>query len=62
MTRCSAIKAGASGYLLKGSSPDELVQAIHQVAQGAPSLELSIARKVLLELNRHKKRPPPHTY
>ncbi len=53
-----AIKAGALGYLLKGSGPDELVQAIHQVAQGEPSLEPSIARKVLLELNRPPKAPP----
>jgi DNA-binding NarL/FixJ family response regulator len=53
-----AIKAGALGYLLKGSGPDELVAAIHQVANGEPSLEPSIARKVLLELNRPPKAPP----
>jgi NarL family two-component system response regulator LiaR len=46
-----AIKAGALGYLLKDSSPEELVQAIHQVARGEPSLEPSIARKVLHELS-----------
>ncbi len=45
-----AIKAGALGYLLKDSDPEVLVQAIHQVSQGEPSLEPSIARKVLLEL------------
>ncbi len=53
-----AIKAGALGYLLKGSGPDELVRAIHQVAAGEPSLEPSIARKVLLELHRPPKAPP----
>jgi NarL family two-component system response regulator LiaR len=46
-----AIKAGALGYLLKDSSPDDLVQALHQVARGEPSLEPAIARKLLLELH-----------
>jgi two-component system, NarL family, response regulator LiaR len=45
-----AIKAGALGYLLKDSGPEELVRAIHEVYRGEPSLEPSIARKVLLEL------------
>lgn len=52
-----AIKAGALGYLLKDSSPAELVQAIHQVYQGQPSLEPSIARKVLSELSHPPKTP-----
>jgi NarL family two-component system response regulator LiaR len=46
-----AIKAGALGYLLKDSSPEELVRSIHQVARGEPSLEPSIARKVLNEIS-----------
>ncbi|MBW2485120.1 MAG: DNA-binding response regulator, partial [Deltaproteobacteria bacterium] len=33
----SAIKAGASGYLLKDSSPEELMQAINDVNQGKSS-------------------------
>jgi NarL family two-component system response regulator LiaR len=45
-----AIKAGALGYLLKDTSPAELVVAIHQVHLGRPSLEASIAGKVLYEL------------
>jgi NarL family two-component system response regulator LiaR len=52
-----AIKAGALGYLLKDSGPEELVQAIHQVYRGEPSLEPSIARKVLLELSQPPKTP-----
>lgn len=47
-----AIKAGALGYLLKDSNPEDLVTAIRQVYQGQPSLHPSIARKVLKELSR----------
>ena len=52
-----AIKAGALGYLLKDTGPNDLVQAIHQVYQGQPSLEPSIARKVLSELSHPPKEP-----
>ena len=45
-----AIKAGALGYLLKDSEPSDLVDAIRQVYRGEPSLQPSIAQKVLQEL------------
>jgi NarL family two-component system response regulator LiaR len=44
-----AIKAGAMGYHLKDSSPEDLIEAIRQVNQGAVSLNPSIAKKVLDE-------------
>ena len=47
-----AIKAGAAGYLLKDSSPDELVRAIRQVHRGEPSLHPTIAHKLLQEIAR----------
>jgi NarL family two-component system response regulator LiaR len=53
-----AIKAGALGYILKDSGPAELVQAIHQVHQGQPSLEPAIALKVLYELSHPPQQPP----
>ncbi len=53
-----AIKAGALGYLLKDSGPEALVGAIHQVYRGEPSLQPSIAHKVLLELMQPAKQHP----
>ena len=52
-----AIKAGALGYLLKDSGPDTLIEAIRQVHRGEPSLEPSVARKVLAELAQPPKTP-----
>ena len=46
-----AIKAGALGYLLKDSSPQELMQAIHNVCEGRLSLHPNIASKLIDELN-----------
>jgi len=51
-----AIKAGALGYLLKDSGPEELVQAIQQVHRGEALLHPEIARKVLQELSHPSKR------
>jgi NarL family two-component system response regulator LiaR len=46
-----AIKAGARGYLLKDSGPEDLVQAIYQVHRGESSLHPAIARRLLRELS-----------
>ena len=56
-----AIKAGALGYLLKDSSPEELVQAIEHVCRGEPSLHPTIARRVLQELSRPQEIKEPRT-
>lgn len=54
----SAIKAGALGYLLKDSSPQQLLQAIHDVYEGRSSLHPTIALKVIKELNQPSDLPP----
>jgi NarL family two-component system response regulator LiaR len=54
-----AIKGGALGYLLKDSSPEELVQAIQQVYRGEPSLHPTVARRVLQELSRPEEMEEP---
>jgi DNA-binding NarL/FixJ family response regulator len=42
-----ALAAGASGYLLKRSTPDKLLQAIRDVHAGGSPMSSSIARKVV---------------
>ena len=55
----TAIKAGALGYLLKDSGPQELVEAIRQVHRGEPSLHPLVARKLLQELSQPSQEPAP---
>jgi len=52
-----AIKNGALGYILKDSEPNKLIEAIQQVHKGEPSLDPSVARKVLDELSHPVKQP-----
>ena len=47
-----AIKAGATGYVLKDSPIEETVAAIHAIADGGSRLHPSIAVRVLAEFNR----------
>ncbi len=53
-----AIKAGALGYLLKDSEPEDLIAAIKNIYRGEPFLHPSIARKVLEELSHPAGSPP----
>lgn len=47
-----AIKAGATGYVLKDSPIEETVAAIRTIAEGGSRLHPSIAARVLSEFNR----------
>jgi len=42
-----ALRAGACGYLLKRCTPEELINAIHEVKQGGAPMSREIARKVI---------------
>ncbi len=48
----SALEAGASGYLLKQSSPEEILQAIRDVREGGAPMSAEIARRVVLSFRR----------
>ncbi len=52
-----AVKSGALGYLLKDSSPHDLVEAIRQVNRGESSLHPAIARKLLREVSSPSEQP-----
>lgn len=43
----NSLRAGAKGYLLKNTPPDELVQAIEQIHAGGAPMSMQIARKVV---------------
>ncbi|WP_111721194.1 response regulator transcription factor [Homoserinimonas sp. OAct 916] len=48
-----AVKAGASGFLLKDVSPGNLVHAVHQVARGDTLLASAVTRRLLEQFARH---------
>ena len=52
-----AIKAGALGYLLKDTQPEDLINAIRQVYQGESFLSPPIARMVLQEVFQPGEKP-----
>ena len=46
----SAIKAGASAYILKGSRPAELIDALNKLHEGGAPMSPKIARMVIQEI------------
>jgi DNA-binding NarL/FixJ family response regulator len=51
------LRAGASGFLLKRTRPEELIAAVHTVAAGDALLSPSVTRLVINQLARQS--PPP---
>lgn len=45
-----ALRAGASGFLLKDTPPPEIVRAIRQVAAGEPMLSPSVTRQLIAQV------------
>ena len=53
-----ALKAGSSGYLVKKSAPDELVEAIQIVSRGRKYISASVAEKLVDEMGGGEKKAP----
>lgn len=58
----SAIKAGALGYILKGSSPRVLVESLETLHEGGAPMSPRIARKVIFEFQLQNGEPNPLTF
>ena len=54
----AALRAGASGYLVKRSAPNELIAAIQQVVQGGSPMSPHIARRVVEFFNAQRPEQP----
>jgi len=54
-----AIRAGASGFLVKDTEPAELLQAVRVVARGDALLSPSVTRRLITDLASHPERPAP---
>ena len=52
-----AIRSGASGFLVKDTEPDELIQAVRVVATGEALLSPSVTKQLLLEFASRAKEP-----
>jgi DNA-binding NarL/FixJ family response regulator len=52
-----AIRSGASGFLVKDTEPEELIQAVRVVAAGDALLSPSVTGRLLAEFASHSKEP-----
>jgi DNA-binding NarL/FixJ family response regulator len=48
-----ALRAGASGFLLKRTRPEELIAAVHTIARGDSLLSASVTRRVIDRISQH---------
>jgi DNA-binding NarL/FixJ family response regulator len=53
----TAVKTGASGYLVKSARPEELVDAVRRTAAGIPVFSAGLAALVLGEMSRAAREP-----
>jgi DNA-binding NarL/FixJ family response regulator len=56
-----ALRAGASGFLLKGVEPDVLIEAVRTVARGDALLEPGATRRLIEAFVKAAAPPPPST-
>ncbi|MEV6633309.1 response regulator transcription factor [Actinoplanes sp. NPDC051470] len=54
-----ALKAGARGFLLKGTEPDQLIRAIHAAVQGDALIDPGVTRRLLATFSTNAPATPP---
>ena len=52
-----AFKAGASGYLTKETTPEELLQALRKVASGSKYISPTLAERLATQVTHHEQSP-----
>lgn len=53
-----ALQAGASGFLLKNASPENLIESVHVVARGDALLSPEVTRRVIARFSSPRVAPP----
>jgi DNA-binding NarL/FixJ family response regulator len=54
-----ALRAGASGFVLKDDPPEQLISAVRTIAKGDALLSPAVTRRVIHEFTRLHRQPPP---
>ena len=54
-----ALRAGASGFVLKDDPPEQLIAAVRTVAGGDALLSPTVTRQVIQQFARQQRQPPP---
>jgi DNA-binding NarL/FixJ family response regulator len=54
-----ALEAGASGFVLKDSEPEELIAAVRALASGRGAIDSATTRRVIAEFARRRASTPP---
>lgn len=57
----NSLQAGAKGYILKGSDPSKIVEAVQELYNGGSPMSPSIARRILDVFQKIKINPSPST-
>ena len=55
------MRAGASGYLTKAATSDELVSAVRRIASGKSYVCAGVSENLMLRFTRNDAETPPHT-
>ncbi|MBV2365812.1 response regulator [Streptomonospora nanhaiensis] len=56
-----ALRAGASGFLVKDTEPEDLLQGVRVVARGDALLSPGVTRRLIADYARRPRRPAPST-